>query len=237
MAQTLSRLQILLHADTANFRRDMQSARETLSGFGGVASKAMGAFAKTVAAGASAAAIAVGGIVQHQLTASQEIQKFSQLANISTDQFQRMSAGAKSYGIESEQLASTLKDVNDKVGDFLTTGGGEMADFFEKIAPKVGVTAEQFRGLSGADALQLYYSSLEKANLSQAEMVFYLESIADDATSLQPLLANGGAGFKQYGDAAAQAGAIMSKDTLAGASQVNAAMGTLKMQISGLPSP
>lgn len=234
MAQTLSRLQILLHADTANFRREMRGARDEIGGFGGFAKKAMGAFATTVAAGASAAAVAVGGIVKQQLSAASEIQKFSQLANTTTDQFQRMAAGAQSYGIGSEQLASTLKDVNDKVGDFLTTGGGEMADFFEKIAPKVGVTAEQFRGLSGADALQLYYSSLEKANLSQAEMVFYLESIADDATSLQPLLANGGAEMKKYGDAAQQAGAIMSKDTIAGAEQVNAAVGVLKTQFAGL---
>ena len=63
-----------------------------------------------------------------------------------------------------------------------------MADFFENIAPQVGVTADQFRKLNGADALQLYVSSLQKANVSQNDMTFYLEAIASDASYLLPLL-------------------------------------------------
>ncbi|MDZ7906338.1 MAG: hypothetical protein U5N55_11610 [Cypionkella sp.] len=78
-----------------------------------------------------------------------------------------------------------------------------MADFFENIAPQVGVTAENFRDLSGADALQLFVSSLEAANLSQAEMTFYMEAMAGDATALIPLLRDSGAEVTRLGDAAA----------------------------------
>jgi hypothetical protein len=86
-------------------------------------------------------------------------------------------------------MSDILKDVNDRIGDFMQTGGGPMADFFENIAPKVGVTAEQFARLSGPEALQLYVDSLEKAGLSQQEMTFYLEAMASDTTALIPLLA------------------------------------------------
>src|SRR5690606_23334144 len=81
---------------------------------------------------------------------------------------------------------------NDKVGDFLTTGQGPMADFFEKIGPKVGVTAEHFRNLSGSEALGLYIKSLEEAGVSQAEMTFFMEAIASDATLLLPLFKENG---------------------------------------------
>ncbi|MFX6559788.1 hypothetical protein ABTG55_19615, partial [Acinetobacter baumannii] len=80
-----------------------------------------------------------------------------------------------------------MKDVNDKFGDFMQTGGGEMADFFEKIAPKVGVTAKEFQGLSGPQILEKYHQTLQTANVSQAEMTFYMDSLADDATLLAPL--------------------------------------------------
>ena len=89
----------------------------------------------------------------------------AQVANATPEALQRWSAGARTVGIEQEKLADILKDVNDRVGDFLQTGGGPMADFFENIAPQVGVTAEQFARLSGPEALQLYITSLERAGV------------------------------------------------------------------------
>lgn len=92
-----------------------------------------------------------------------------------------------------------------------------MADFFENIAPQVGVTVEQFRRLSGPEALQLYVSSLEKAKLSQQDMVFYMEAIASDSALLLPLLRSNGQGWRELGDEAQRAGAVMSDQSLAGA--------------------
>jgi hypothetical protein len=86
-----------------------------------------------------------------------------------------------------------------------------MADFFEKIAPQVGVTAEQFRGLSGPDALQLYVSTLEKANLSQSEMTFFMEAIANDSTRLLPLLRNNGAAMAEQAKQAEALGIALSE--------------------------
>ena len=54
------------------------------------------------------------------------------------------------------------------------------------------MTAAQFRNLSGPQALQLYVSSLEKANLSQSQFTFFLEAIASDSSRLLPLLRDGG---------------------------------------------
>ena len=69
------------------------------------------------------------------------------------------------------------------VGDYVQTGAGPLADFFENIAPKVGLTADSFADLSSEQKLGAYVNALEKANLSQADMTFYMEAIASDATS------------------------------------------------------
>jgi len=138
-----------------------------------------------------------------------EVRNLSQLVGISTDSFQALAYGAKSVGINQEKLASIFKDTNEKVGEFLNTGGGELKDFFEVIAPKVGVTADSFRRLSGPEALGLYVSSLEKAGVNHAQMTTYMEAIADDATLLLPLLRNNGQAMQEMGKKAEEAGAIM----------------------------
>lgn len=107
---------------------------------------------------------------------------------------------------------------------------------FQPIAVKVGVTAEMFRGLSGPDALQLYVSTLEKAGLNQREMTFYMESLADEATALIPLLANNGAEMNRLADAAAAAaaaGGIMSAESIAASKDFKASLDLLSISLSG----
>ncbi|MDD2001529.1 tail tape measure protein [Pseudomonas putida] len=168
------------------------------------------------------------------VNSASEIVNLAAVANVSVTDFQKMAVGAKTVGIEQDKLADILKDVNDKVGDFLNTGGGGMADFFEQIAPKVGVTADQFKNLSGSQALGLYVSSLEKAKVSQSDMTFYLEAIASDATALLPLLRDNAEGFRKYGDAAEAAGAVMDEKTILAAKQFSTELTVLGTYIGSV---
>ncbi|AEC22281.1 hypothetical protein PT7_P045 (plasmid) [Pusillimonas sp. T7-7] len=172
-------------------------------------------------AGAGIAAAGMVAWTRNIAETGKELDRFATLTNSSAETFQRWTYGAKTVGIEQEKLADILKDVQDRVGDFITTGGGPMADFFENIAPKVGVTAEQFRKLSGPEALGLFVSSLEKAGLSQAEMTFYMEAMASDSTLLLPLLRNNASGMKALGDEASRVGAVMRDETVAAAKQLD----------------
>ncbi|MBI6941043.1 tail tape measure protein [Pseudomonas putida] len=187
-----------------------------------------------VGAGLAAGVTALTALTISAINSAAEISNLASVANVSTTDFQKLAVGAKTVGIEQDKLADILKDVNDKVGDFLNTGGGGMADFFEQIAPKVGVTADQFRNLSGSQALGLYVSTLEKAKVSQSDMTFYLEAIASDATALLPLLRNNSEGFNRFGQAAAAAGSIMDEKTIRAAQELKAANWLVEQSISGL---
>lgn len=176
---------------------------------------------KGLAAMGAASVGALTGIVVASADAAAELNNLSMIAGTSNAQFQEMAYGAKFFGVEQDKLSDILKDVNDKVGDFITTGGGPMADFFNEIAPKVGVTAASFKDLSGPDALQLYVSSLEKANLTQQEMTFYMEAIASDSTALLPLLKDGGAALGEYAAEAQQLGLVLSDIDIAVLDQAN----------------
>jgi hypothetical protein len=187
--------------------REMEAANTRLAAFARRVGVAMGA-------AAAATTAALGVIVRTTAQSAAQIQQFAQVANATPEVFQRWSAASATVGIEQEKLADILKDVNDRVGDFLQTGGGPMADFFENIAPRVGVTADQFARLSGPEALQLYVTSLERAGLSQQEMTFYLEAMASDATRLIPLLQNGGAEMTRLGERAAGFGTVLDREAL-----------------------
>lgn len=185
-----------------------------------------------IGAGVAAGVTALAAFAVSTVQTATEISRLSSVAGSSTTEFQKYAAGAKTVGVENDKLADIFKDVNDKVGDFLLNGGGELQDFFKTIAPKVGVTADQFRNLSGPQALQLFASSLQKAGLSQAELTQQMEALANDATLLLPLLRDNGAGFAVLGEAAEKAGAIMDESTIR-ATQDLAAAGWLAEQSMG----
>ncbi len=191
------------------------------------ASKALAAMG-IVALGASAALIK---------TQANEAQGYLQTARALNIKIEALSAGtyaAQQFGIQGDKYADTLKDVSDKVGDFLATGAGPMADFFENIAPLVGVTAENFRSLAADDALQLYVTSLEKANVSQNEMTFYLEAIASDASLLIPLFSDGGKEMARFTDEARVMGRVVSQETAEGAEKLNRSLGLMSSAVRGM---
>lgn len=198
----------------------------------------MAAFARKAKIAATAAAMALAGSVlamtRSTAAAANEISQLSQVANATPEVFQRWSAASSTVGIEQEKLADILKDVNDRVGDFLQTGGGPMKDFFENIAPKVGVTAKEFARLSGPEALQLYVSSLEQAGANQQEMTFYLEALASDATKLVPLLQNGGAEMSRLGAQAQDLGAVLDSKAIAALKRSELAMLSIGQVFTGV---
>lgn len=214
---------------TGSFETDTKRAEKRLKELEKTAIEAGKMLAGAFTAAAGAAAV----LVTKTIASADEIGRFAQLANTSVEGFQKMAFAAKSVGIEQDKLADIFKDTQDKVGDFLQTGGGPLADFFENIAPKVGVTAEQFRTLSGPEALQLYVSSLEKANLSQSDMVFYLEAIASDSALLLPLLQDNGRAMQEMGAQAEKAGAVMSSGLVASSREFQQNLRVLKAQVDG----
>jgi len=229
----LSRLEIILAANSASFNQSIADARsQTKIAFSDMREYA-NKMGPAVSASIGAAAAATTALVVEQVALANELQATANVANSSIKEIQRYTVGAKKMGIEQDALGAIFQDTSDKIGDFLSTGGGGMADFFENIAPQIGVTAEQFRELSGPQALQLYYDSLERANIGQNEMTFYMEAMASDATMLIPLLADGGAGFDVWANAAANAGAVMDEKTIRATKELQATTDLLELSVAG----
>ncbi|MDO5926220.1 transglycosylase SLT domain-containing protein [Acinetobacter baumannii] len=239
MATTsLGRLTLDLVVQTASFSEPLSRAeRQARTSSQGIANSLNIAAIAVSALSGAVAGLSVAQLVNFSdqvIQTGNDIQKFSKLANASVREFQYYAKGAETAGISLESFADKMKDMQDRIGDFQQTGGGPLADFFTNIAPKVGVTIQQFQKLSGPEALQLFYNSLEKAGASTNDMKFYMEAIISDSSLLIPLLENGGEGFKKWGDAAERAGAIMSDDLVKSLAQARENLQLMDLQWQGV---
>lgn len=237
-AASLGRLTLDLVTKIGNFTGPMtQAERQAKSSSKNIANSFSVASIAATAFGAAIAGVSIGGMAafaDQTIQTGSEIKKFAQLANTSVRDFQFYAKGAETAGISMESFADKMKDMQDRIGDFQQTGGGPLADFFENIAPLVGVTIQQFQKLSGPEALQLYYDSLQKVGASQNDLKFYMEAIISDSSLLIPLLENGGEGFKKWGDAAERANAIMSDEMIETLALAKENVQLLNLQWDGL---
>ena len=238
MATNLGTLTLNLVAQTGSYNQGLQRAErqtvqstENMSESFDIVGSSVAALSGLIA-GISVASITA--LAVEAINTGNEIKKLADLSNASTQQFQYYAVGAKTAGIELEQFADQMKDMQDRIGDFQQTGGGPLADFFTNIAPLVGVTIDQFQKLSGPDAIQLFYSSLQKVFATENDIKFYMEAIISDSSKLIPLLRDGGKGFKEWGDRAKEAGAIMSDSMIQQMSEAKDNLQTYDLQWQGL---
>lgn len=217
-----------------DFQIDVSGVQKTFDNLSSNISTQMLGLGKKIAAGIGSA-LAVDGLVsftRNAISTASEVQKMSDMLGESVEDFQYFAKGAQTAGLSLEQFGMMGKDALDRLGE-ARRGEGEMMDFFEKVAPKIGVTIDMFKDLSGPEVIQAYYDGLEKANLSHAETITYMEQIVNDGSLLIPLLKDGGAGFKKWGEEAKNAGAIMSKDMVDNLGKAKENLYTLELQFQG----
>ncbi|MGY5392756.1 hypothetical protein [Acinetobacter sp. NigerLNRRAM0016] len=241
MSDILSRVQILLDADTARFEQKMKEAPVVATkSFDKISSSAK-VMAGIVATAAMAGAGALITYTNEQVKATQELQRFAYLAQSTPQEFQKMAVGAEMMGIEQDKLSDIMKDWNERSGDFLTSGAGPLVDFMEQVAVKTekGANgahklAKELSDLSGPASMGLYVEKMEEANLSQDQMSFLMESMASDSTQLLPILKNNAEGMRLWGEAAEDAGIILDDKTIVAAQQMQVQSKMLDMQLQGL---
>jgi lambda family phage tail tape measure protein len=219
MAGSLGTLTLDLIAKIGGYTGPLDKASQETKKRNAEIAKSFDNLAKGIGTAIGSIPAVLTALVVSSANSAKEIANLSALAGLGTTEFQKLAAGARSVGVDQDKLADIFKDTNDKLGDFINTGGGALKDFFTNIAPMVGVTADQFKKLNSKDALALYVTSLEKANVSQSEMTFYMEAIANDSTALVPLLRDNAKSFDELGASAEDAGIVMSEGTIAAAKQ------------------
>lgn len=161
--------------------------------------------------GMTAAALAAGNAV---MVPQKQLEAMAKTSGLSVEAMNQQAIAASTVGVSMEQLGDILKDVNDKTGDFVSTGGGALQDYFDTIKGKINRTVDDFRGLGSMEVLKMVQADLDQVGASAAQQTFVLESLASEASKLGPLLRMNEQEIKNMLDGYAVQRATLSQDTI-----------------------
>ena len=184
-----------------------------------------------VAAGAAAAAIATGAVMS--ANAAKEIQRSSQALGMTAQSYQTLTIASQKFGIEGDKMKDVLKDLNDRIGDYLQTGAGPLKDFMDNVAKPQGVNIDDLIKLPPEDQLIKIQSLMESANLSLQEQVFHMEALAGDASYLIPMLSKGGAELDKIRNNLIATGQVLSDDVIGNLSNFSSNLSKIGDTMSG----
>ena len=212
-----------LIAESAKYVEELKKANQQTIKFAKDVGRSMDNLAGNIA-GLAAGYLGLSAIIaqtNRAMADAKEIENMSRLAGQSVEDFQAAAYATEQYGIRMDKLGDISKDVSDKLGDFTATGGGEFQDFFEEVAPKVGLTADELQHLSGPEVLLAVKQAMDDANVPMKEQIFYLESIANDASLLIPLLEDSGLKYNELTAEARNLNIVLSEQDISNLSAMN----------------
>ena len=204
-------------------------------------------------AGAAFAGMAVGGIAVafgalsklaiDTAKADAQLLVLANRANTSAENFQILQYAASGLGVTQDQLGSILADVQEKLGEFSATSGGEAVEFFDALKNNTKMTEDQIKsfgktlqGKDGIEAIQILNDKMDELGVTSQERRFVFESLANDLGNLAPLFAENGDLLNKYGDALKEAGVIKSKEALEQSKLLAAQTESVRMRFDGLKS-
>ncbi|SKA81378.1 hypothetical protein SAMN02745130_02196 [Thiothrix eikelboomii] len=190
---------------------------------------------KTGMAAAAAVVVGAGGAIagatSELMSMHKELESAERQLGMSSQTLQVWGEGAARVGIDAEKMRDIFKDVSDKLGDLATTGGGEAVDIVERL----GLNVNELINMQPDQALlRIGKAMTEVSNVSQHDKIFLLESIADDASALLPLLEDNGKLLRELEVVAQKRGIIITPEEERILGEANAKLVDMKSAISGL---
>ncbi len=198
MSQNLSQVNIVLNANSAEYVRKLaQTQKKTNTELKKMEKSynKLSSAISPVTSTALAAGAALLSVAENARQNAVELERSAYAAGLTVPEFQAMSLAVKTVGINTEQLGSILGDTEEKVADFLTSGGGGFLDFVEVMGftkEEAREVAKELQGLSGRDVLVEMTRRMEEAGVSGEKMNLALEGMASDSRHLIPLLRDNG---------------------------------------------
>lgn len=197
---------IELDAKTAKLDAKLRKVEKSLDGVEGQTKKtesSLSSMGKAGVAAAGALAVAFGAVARQSAIYAKELLVASQRSNETVENMQAQAFAANTVGISLEKLGDIGKDTQEKIGEFLATGGGGFQDFADVMgltAEQAGDMAKSLEGLSSNQILQTLVDEMERGGVTGQRMSFALEGLASDTTDLLPLLRDNGAAMRSLSD-------------------------------------
>ncbi|WP_433766638.1 phage tail tape measure protein [Pseudomonas putida] len=168
-------------------------------------------------------------MLKNTAAATTETDRWAKSLGIGTTVLQQWQYAAERAGLSGDKMADIFKDIGDKIGDAVITGGGEAIDGLKKL----GLSAEDLARMSPDKQLLAIADGLKSVS-TQSEKINILESLGNDLSRLLPLLDHGGESLRKYLAQAKDFGIAMDPQQIANLVRANEIIQDLQAQAEGL---
>lgn len=168
-------------------------------------------------------------MLKNTAAATTETDRWAKSLGIGTTVLQQWQYAAERAGLSGDKMADIFKDIGDKIGDAVITGGGEAIEGLKKL----GLSAESLAALSPDKQLLAIANGL-KSVATQSEKINILESLGNDLSRMLPLLDKGGESLRKYLAQAKDFGIAMDPQQIANLVRANEIIQDLQAQAEGL---
>ncbi|WP_417788227.1 EF-hand domain-containing protein [Stutzerimonas xanthomarina] len=192
-----------LQQANADMTREMQRAQrqseEMTASF-----ESVSAHAQRLATVSAATTAAMGAMAVAQTHNVAEQAALARSVGVTVQTLQQWEFAAQSVNLGAGKMGDIFKDTSEKIGDFVATGGGEAADLFERL----NLDIDTLMGMRPDQQLLAIGEALDGV-ATQGEKIFFMESLANDASRLLPLLENNAAALRDQISLADQLGVAL----------------------------
>ena len=156
------------------------------------------------AATIAAAAAAAGAIVASTSTQVAALDRSAQRLGESVEVLSAFGQAAKAAGLDQEQFADVLQQINIQIQDFVQTGGGGAFDLITQL----GIDARALNELKPSEQLLAIGDAIR--GIPESAALKFLDDIgSDDLAALLPLIKDGGDLFRSMAQEAIDAGRVI----------------------------
>lgn len=238
MAITVGELQVMLEAQTQDFRQGLRAAERRTDAFTQRVQRSGGRIdrfnmrLRSAGRQAGIAAVAITGLgvaffaaTRRAISAADEIAKSARAANLTGTAFQRLSIASQEAGVSQNLFARSLILFNRNIAE-ASEGVGPAAEAFDFLGLSVSNADGSLREadelfLEVADRLRNVEDGARRTQLS-------FDLFGRSGAQLAPLLRQGSDAIRAVGDEAERTGQILGEDALANAEALNDAFDRLR---------
>ncbi|MBD3675605.1 MAG: hypothetical protein HUJ26_19000 [Planctomycetaceae bacterium] len=204
----LNDIVVNLISKTDGFEKGMTRAQKMLKSFvGGM--KGLGVAAATTSAALASAA--AGGFAYMTKSSFESLDATAKLATqigITGQTLREYQAVAAKSGVENEEFAETMKEMNMRIGEAFAEGGGSAFEAFQQL----GLDAAQLQAMGPDKALLAIADAISQVDSSAQQLQLADKMFGDAGKALLPMLREGSDGINRMRESYVELAGTMSPE-------------------------
>ena len=196
---TIGRISVNLSANTAEYQQNLRNAeRSTKKSTKKMESdytklgKSIRTSLETGAKSAAVMTAAISAFIVASASARIEQNNLAEAAQLTVTEFDAVSAVFGTVGIEAEKTSDILRDLNLKIGEAATIGGGPAAEAMELL----GINMNDIKDKTPIEQMEILNDRMQAMSLTADAQRTIWDSLSSDMDKIVPLLLDGAAGYK-----------------------------------------